>query len=418
MLNENLKEASIAGVKIFINAKERIEQNYKIKGAEHNYFGDLNFVESYGKAPLYYDITFYIIPENLSDPENSNEQQYRKLQDIFANSITQKGGILLTLPDYEPLFVMPVPNNEIKTVKYRGYYQIKMRFTNALNVFQASQVPNINFQNSLNNVRKDNNSFLNQALNFKNNAFQKVQEFNTQNEEIANYIQGIASNPLQIQGTLNYINTSIYTIPTAVNGFSSSVTNLKNQVLDIPNNITNYVEAVDAMFDNFVNIFSTPESQIDGLLSIGNFTASEPEIPSQSVTAQNIISNNQNLTFLFKVGALTSIYNTINSIEINTKDNLIKLAQQELAIFLSLQGSNFVTDNLINMRNAFYYILLQLLQNSINVLTVEILQPTNLATIIYRYNGNLDFFDETIAVNRLSNIYAVEGKLQILLNQA
>ena len=418
MLNENLKEASIAGVKIFINAKERIEQNYKIKGAEHNYFGDLNFVESYGKAPLYYDITFYIIPENLNDPEISNEQQYRKLQDIFANSITQKGGILLTLPDYEPLFVMPVPNNEIKTVKYRGYYQIKMRFTNALNVFQASQVPNINFQNSLNNVRKDNNSFLNQALNFKNNAFQKVQEFNTQNEEIANYIQGIASNPLQIQGTLNYINTSIYTIPTAVNGFSSSVTNLKNQVLDIPNNITNYVEAVDAMFDNFVNIFSTPESQIDGLLSIGNFTASEPEIPSQSVTAQNIISNNQNLTFLFKVGALTSIYNTINSIEINTKDNLIKLAQQELAIFLSLQGSNFVTDNLINMRNAFYYILLQLLQNSINVLTVEILQPTNLATIIYRYNGNLDFFDETIAVNRLSNIYAVEGKLQILLNQA
>ena len=418
MLNPDLKQVSIAGVKIFINSKERIEQNYKIKGAEHNYFGDLNFVETYGKAPLYYDITFYIIPEDLNDPETSNEQQYRKLQDIFTNSITQKGGILLTLPDYEPLFVMPAPNNEIKTVKYRGYYQIKMRFTNALNTFKASQVPNINFQNSLNNVRKDNNSFLNQALDFKNNVFQKVQEFSTQNDEVANYIQSLASTPLQIQGTLNYINTSIYIIPTAVNDFLNSVVNLKNEILNIPNNITNYVNAVNSMFDNFVNIFSTPESQIDGLISMGNFTASQPEIPNQSITAQNIISNNQNLTFLFKVEALIGIYNSINGVAINTKNNLIKLAQQELEIFLSLQGSNFITDNLINMRNGFYYILLQLLQNSINILTVDIQQPANLTTIIHRYNGNLDFLDETVAVNKLSNIYAVQGKLQILLNQA
>ena len=135
-------------------------------------------------------------------------------------------------------------------------------------------------------------------------------------------------------------------------------------------------------------------------------------------TYQNIISNNQNLTFLFKVEALIGIYNSINGVAINTKNNLIKLAQQELEIFLSLQGSNFITDNLINMRNAFYYILLQLLQNSINILTVDIQQPANLTTIIHRYNGNLDFLDETVAVNKLSNIYAVQGKLQILLNQA
>lgn len=405
-----LKEASFKDLKFYIDANNPVKFTFGNKRVEHKFIGDFNLNEKIGLDIFYFEFTAYIYPTVTTNNDAAWYNIESQLQE-FQNAFLSNDAGLLILPDYNPVYVAP---SQASTVtKYLHYYTIEVKFSNA--PVNLSPLPVIDHV-TLPDLRAEQTSFLQKTLNFQDNVFSKVQAFQGKVTQFATTIQGISANVNSITTLVSGVFNTASVITNNLLNLAANITVLQETLFNIPNNISSFSEALSNVMDAFKAIYAEPETQVDALMQLSDFGNTDQEPSNTSNTAVDSYNNAIALNVVVKSECLTNMYTTISEIQFITAPQIQQLQTKEQEIFAYVINNSQVTNTFLALRNSFYIAIQNLLANAIQIQEVKISQPMNLHTLVYQYNGNLDLYDETRFYNKISNTFAVQGNIKILLN--
>ena len=391
----------------------------------------------------------------------SNSFALSSIQDINVNNthdtlmqLLTSGKELLFVPDQTgvQMYVNVLGSPE---VTYSNVYgsTIEVTFTTARKAYATDfALPAI----KSNNVVKKPNFF-----DKLKKAFKKAADYRDKARDAiavaTGFCNNIASNidivSQQLNITSSMINSAfdgLSVLADARQNFTNQLTFLVSSIKNIPNNFNNHLEKLLDSVKSISTIFQTnspDESEylnINYLLDTAETISNVPTEDTYKTTKYDIYGNEytaytttngnsinaiqarKNILFiqlLFYIAILFEIYEKIQNINSINKLNLDKMHAKIMSLYKKIINHEYIDEDLLNMVNEAHVVyqenFAELQKLATNYIDYYIAEPTPLSIIVSNINNgnNLDFFEETVAINKLTDIFAVQGKIRILYNE-
>jgi len=168
--------------------------------------------------------------------------------------------------------------------------------------------------------------------------------------------------------------------------------------------------------------FGDTKETLSGLLSAFDFTKSEPKTVNNLNTFYRN-SDEEGIKNITNAALLITAYEMAANIDYSNSDD-IKEVQESLSLMYNSIMANPLLDE--NTKNAIYLLKVEvdkflnnLLKNVNNVIIVNISRPTPFDVIIFDRYGNLDLYDELIALNlgTITDLSNVSGDIKLYAEQ-
>jgi hypothetical protein len=292
-------------------------------------------------------------------------------------------------------------------------------------------------------------------------GFKKVCDFKDKaNDKIAvatGYCNSIGSTislvGQQLSMTSSMINSAfdgLDVIADSISNCVSEIGNLITSIKNIPSNFESHFEKLTNAISSISNIFASESSndtnsvnsfflldvadgisslQTEGVVEVNKIASDGTPYVTYITTAGNTVNSinaRNNILFLqlmFYMGIIINIYEKIQNINQLNIVELTKLESKIVSLYKKIINHPLITNEMlieIQKAHVVYQDNMNILKvNATKVVEINVTTPTPLICLVSNLNNynNLDFLEETIALNNLTNIFTVSGKVNILVNE-
>lgn len=239
----------------------------------------------------------------------------------------------------------------------------------------------------------------------------------------------------------SYLESIIDTYNNIVNNLNianDKISNVKNVITDFSNKILKYLsgnadlsQALLNMVNTLIDVAETPNEQIILWLNAFDSIQDNPIYQIATAPRRQILKNIDAINTILKVGALSNLYNLTPEIDfISTEDVDIYRGKLETRYkLLTEKDTSIDTDylSITELQDSDIIYNLTLLRSQVEIylkniesivgeiVTIENVQYTNLTEFVHRYYGNLDKYDQILALNNIDDPTQIRGTLKIII---
>lgn len=359
------------------------------------------------------------------------------------------------LPEY---VVFKIDGNIQKQISYKGAVTATIALTDALNpnvdevelALQAGFILDSPLAETSGNkisALQSLKDFAKNTFDFVSNSNQKIGGFTNTvavySAAITNVFQGLAATSSIITNPINAIKNSATQITGGISGFISAMQNAVTAIKQVPSDIENMIDLFSQIGDQLNNLFDLGnsndnlkynstflQSTATTLMQIENNPSQEQEklaiaeYSSPNAAAEYFLTtiNNQNrevISVLVLTSILLTLYENAENIDKWNSVDLEKLRKNTEIIynFITSKGiDNALQLQLLLARNRFFKLFKILLKQSLKVVKYSAIDQEFLSDIVYRINGNFDYYNETKQLNNIIGSIVEEGDIFVISN--
>jgi uncharacterized protein YoxC len=460
---ESISENGVVN-SIVVDTVEELQITYHIQNTTHSLVGSARQIyESMSKnsdlsqvaktMQIIFKVPYKKISNNLTQSTTTTLDSTNSLRDSLISMLTS-GRELKFTPDQTGIaFFVNVDGKPVETIQNVFGSTITVNFTTARQPYATDWLSNPIVADTT--VKKP--SFFDKLK----KAFQKTCDFRDKAQDkiavATGYCNNIAAktNALsqQLNITSNMINSAfdgLSVIAEARQNFTNQLTYLVSSIKNIPNNFNNHLQKLLDSVRGISSVYQTTNADqgnaldTDLLLDISEGISNVPTEDTYETTkydmfgnaykayittagnSNNAIQARKNILFLqllFYIAIIFEVYEKIQNIQTINLIDLERIHSKIMVLYNKIINHPYLDIDLmqtVNEAHAIYQDNFSALQKvATKYVDINVLEPTPLITLISNINNgnNLDFIDETIAINKFTNIFAITDKVRILVNE-